>query len=253
MGEIFRERIVDTGRVPLFAFFTAFIVVFLLTRMVVRLIRAHPRGPLRNVERGGLHIHHMVFGVVLMLVGGVAGIALPDARGWAPVAAAAVFGAGAALTLDEFALILHLSDVYWSEQGRQSVDAVLVAVAMTGLLLLGLHPVGAEGLGAGAAVSRSALVAGYAASLGFDLLLAVITLLKGKVWTGLIGLFLPVLLVVGALRVARPGSPWARRRYAPGSRRYLRAVRREERLRRPLVRAKIRVEELIAGRPGAPR
>ena len=55
-------------------------------------------------------------------------------------AAAIFFGIGAALVLDEFALILHLQDVYWSEDGRTSVDAVFAAVAVAGLLVLGFNP-----------------------------------------------------------------------------------------------------------------
>ncbi|WP_258572498.1 hypothetical protein [Actinomadura parmotrematis] len=246
MTDIFEQRIVATGRLPLFAFFTAFIVTFVLTRINVRLIRADVRWWFRNVKAGDLHIHHVVFGVVLMLAGGIAGIVLPSPAGALTVAAAAVFGAGAALVLDEFALILHLSDVYWTEKGRASVDAVFVAIAMTGLLLMGIRPLGLETYGADVAgTARSWLVA---ASLVADLALAVVTLLKGKIWTGLIGLFVPALLLVGSVRVARPGSPWARWRYAPGSRKYRRAVRYEAWFRRPLIRAKIWVQEVIAGR-----
>lgn len=249
----FQRTIVDTGRLTLFAFFAAFIVAFVLTRLSVRLIRADVRWWFKNVEAGGLHIHHAVMGVILMLAGGVASFMIPDLHSAPDVAAAIVFGIGSALVLDEFALILHLSDVYWAEAGRTSIDAVFVAVALTGLLLLGAHPVGFEELGVpekdGLALDRSVLVAGYATTLVFDLGLAAVTLLKGKIWTGLIGLFVPVLLVAGAVRVARPLSPWARSRYGAGSRRELRALRREERYRRPVIQAKIAVQEFVGGRP----
>jgi hypothetical protein len=83
--------------------------------------------------------------------------------------------------------------------------------------------------------------------------LAAVTVLKGKVWTGLLGMFLPVLLLVGAVRLARPGSPWARWRYRPerrrGARKLVRARRRESRLREPVVRAKVWLQDLIAGAP----
>ncbi|WP_255220391.1 hypothetical protein [Actinomadura chibensis] len=242
---MFDERIVETGRLPLFGFFVAFIITFVLTRVNVRMIRADVRW-FRNVTAGDVHIHHVVFGVVLMLAGGVASLAVPDGHVRLELAAAIVFGMGSALVLDEFALILHLSDVYWTEKGRASVDAVFVAIAVTGLLLLGVRPFGYEGLGldsGGEVLSRL-----YAASLVVNLALAVITLLKGKIWTGLIGLFVPALLVVGAVRVARPGSPWSRWRYDAGSRRYQRAVRREKQYRRPLINGKIWVQEFIAGR-----
>ncbi|GGT57227.1 MULTISPECIES: hypothetical protein [Actinomadura] len=246
MIEMFDERIMATGRLPLFGFFVAFMITFVLTRVNVRLIRADVRWWFRNVKAGDVHIHHVVFGVVLMLMGGVASLAVPDAYVGLDLAAAVVFGMGSALVLDEFALILHLSDVYWTEKGRASLDAVFVAMAVTGLLLLGIRPLGYEGIAPDPGTGLITRV--YVASLAVNLVLAVITLLKGKIWTGLIGLFMPALLIVGAIRVARPGSPWSRWRYDPASRRYQRAVRRETRLRRPLIRAKIWVQEFIAGR-----
>ncbi|MEV4253244.1 hypothetical protein AB0J52_08725 [Spirillospora sp. NPDC049652] len=251
MAEFFARRIVDTGRLPLFCFFVAFIVTFVLTRVNVRLIRADVRWWFQNVKAGDVHIHHVVFGVVLMLLGGVGGFAIPEARSWPNVVAAGVFGMGAALVLDEFALILHLQDVYWTEKGRASVDAVFVAIAVTGLLLLGVHPLGLTGIqqpDPGDDVGRPVLLVVYMLSVTANLGLAVVAVLKGKIWTGLLGLFVPALLVFGAIRVARPGSPWSRWLYAPGSRKYRRAVRREERYRRPIIRAKIWIQEFIAGR-----
>ncbi|MGP4022229.1 hypothetical protein [Actinomadura sp. 3N407] len=245
MIEMFDARIVETGRLPLFGFFVAFMITFVLTRVNVRLIRSNVRW-FRNVTAGDVHIHHVVFGVVLMLAGGVASLAVPDALVGLDLAAAVVFGMGSALVLDEFALILHLSDVYWTEKGRASVDAVFVAIAVTGLLLLGVHPLGYESLGLDPGAGAMSPV--YVAFLVVNLALAVLTLLKGKIWTGLIGLFVPALLVIGAIRVARPGSPWSRWRYDHESRRYQRAVRRENSIRRPLIRGKIWVQEFIAGR-----
>jgi hypothetical protein len=247
----FEENIIATQRLPLFVFFVSLILAFVVTRVHVRLIRAGV-GWFRNISVGDLHIHHVVFGVVLMLVGGVTGLIVSaSSTGWYAVAAA-VFGVGSALVLDEFALILHLRDVYWSEEGRTSVDALFVAVAVTGLLLLGLRPLTWQtpyGVPAGGQLAAAALVV--------NLMLAVITLLKGKIWTGLAGLFLPVLLVVGAIRLARPGSPWARWFFAPGSRRHNpakmeKALRREIRWRRPVIRAKIAFQEFLSGRHDLP-
>jgi hypothetical protein len=87
----------------------------------------------------------------------------------------------------------------------------------------------------------------YVLSLVVNLSLAVICLLKGKIWTGLLGLFLPILLYVGAIRLGRPGSPWARWYYEPHSRKMRRAMRHERQVRRPLIKAKIWVQEVIAG------
>src|SRR3954463_438315 len=104
----------------------AFLLTFLTTRLITRAIRTG-RGPFRNASVGGVHIHHEVYGIFLMLGAGAAEVTY---RPGAPAvyALAALFGAGAALTLDEFALWLHLDDVYWSREGRSSVDAVLLAL-----------------------------------------------------------------------------------------------------------------------------
>src|SRR5215475_8306317 len=213
------------------------------------MIRAQVRWWPGNVTPGGRHIHHVIFGVIFMLIGGVGGIALSDSALWPLCVLSAIFGIGAGLVLDEFALILNLEDVYWAKAGRTSVDAIFVAVAMVGLLLIGARPleIGSDNSSGVAGVVSTIVVA------FFYVTLAGITLLKGKVWTGLLGVFIPLLLLVGAIRVARPHSPWARWRYhrhrRRGAARMARAERRERRYREPLIRAKIRLQEAVAGRP----
>ena len=245
MSAWFSAQVVQTGRLPLFCFFVAFVCGFVGIRMSVRLIRARVRWWPGNLTTGSLHVHHMVFGVVLTAAGGIAGLAAPvHSLAWRS-AAAATFGLGMALVFDEFALILHLRDVYWANEGRLSVDAVFVASGVTALLVIGVSPVGVQS----AAVARR-IPGGPAAlivtiSAGF--LLAGITLLKGKPWTALLGLFLPAILVVGALRLARPGSVWARWRYRDRPARLARAARRERRLRAPTIRAKNRIQDLLTG------
>ena len=257
MSGWFAAQIVHTGRLPLFCFFCAFLVSFCFIRLSVRLIRAQVRWWPGNISRGDTHVHHMVFGVIFMVIAGVAAIAPPAHSADWRAGAAALFGIGTALVLDEFALILHLRDVYWSSAGRVSIDAVLIAAGITALLLLGASPAGVSDVadyrrlpgGTGALVS---LVLSLVLLFGF----AAITLLKGKIWTGLLGLFLPFLFVVAALRLARPHSPWARWRYQGKPRKLARAVRRETRIRQPVIRAKTRIEDLIAGyhdRPPGPR
>ncbi|GAA1629888.1 hypothetical protein GCM10009733_028330 [Nonomuraea maheshkhaliensis] len=241
MQNWFQQSIISTGRLPLFCYFVMLIVAFIATRINVRLIRAKI-GWFRNVNVGEMHIHHVVFGVVLMLIGGVALIVSPGSQ-IGTAAAASVFGVGSALVLDEFALILHLHDVYWEEEGRTSVDAVFIAVAVTGLLLIGLRPLTWN---YGTPVNPAMLIVA-------NLALAVVTLLKGKIWTGMAGLFVPPMLLVGAIRLARPGSPWAHWFFAKGSPRKLaRAVHREERLRRPVIKAKIAFQEFLSGRHDLP-
>ncbi|WP_283137345.1 hypothetical protein [Rhizohabitans arisaemae] len=244
-----------TGRLPLFCLFIGMIVTFLVTRVIVRLIRANMGGMFRNVKLGDLHVHHVVFGVVLMMTSGVAAFIIDDRFSVFYTVAATLFGVGTALVLDEFALILHLRDVYWSEEGRASVDAMFVAVAVTGLLLLGLRPLGWEGVhDIGGLDPATVSVARWIAVvlIVVNLVLAVVTLSKGKIWTGLVGLFVFPLLFVGAIRLARPGSPWAHWFFTPGSRKAVRALHREERHRRPVVRAKIAFQEFISGRHDLP-
>ncbi|MEU8343221.1 hypothetical protein AB0C74_16110 [Spirillospora sp. NPDC048832] len=242
MGDWFTREISDTGRLRLFCFLLAFIAGFLFIRFSVRMIRRQVRWWPGNVAPGGQHIHHVVFGLVFMCVGGVTGLLVQDDSSWPAVASASVFGIGTALVLDEFALVLHLEDVYWSEQGRLSVEVVFITIALCGLLLLGLKPLGVDD------VAGDALWV-IVVAIAFNLCLAVVSLLKGKLWTGLLGLFVGIVGLVGAVRLARPGSPWARRRYRPGSRKERRAQVRERRYRRPVQRLGDRLGDLIAGRP----
>ncbi|MEV0106150.1 hypothetical protein AB0H42_07375 [Nocardia sp. NPDC050799] len=250
MRQWLSEDVIAAGRLPLLCFLFGFITGFLVIRVSVRLIRARVRWWPGNLKSGGVHIHHMVFGVVLVLISGIGMIAgaAGNSTGTASVLAA-TFGVGAALVLDEFALLYYLRDVYWEEQGRTSVDAVFVALAVTGLLLLGFHPLWLleiNGVRHQPGLGTRLLVAGFAV---VNLALAAVVIAKGKIWTGLFGMFFLPLLVVGALRLSRPGAPWARWRY--GSRRRLRyrAIVRERRYRRPVIRAKIFVQDLIAGSP----
>jgi hypothetical protein len=246
----FQQQVVHTGRLPLFCFFVAFVASFICIRLSVRLIRAKVRWWPGNFRAGSVHVHHMVFGVVLMGVGGIAQLAAPlHPLVWRAIPAG-VFGVGMALVLDEFALILHLRDVYWSNEGRLSIDAVFVAVGVTALLLIGVSPVGVTRVdeyhllpvGPGAVVTLIIAVLVLA-------VLAGVTLLKGKIWTGLIGLFVPPIFIIGAIRLGRPGSPWAHWRYRNRPAKLARARRREEQLRQPVMQAKSWVQDLLAGRP----
>jgi hypothetical protein len=249
MSGWFQQQIVDTGRLPLFCFFVALVAGFGFIRLSVRLIRAQVRWWPGNVVTGDVHVHHMVFGVVFMGVGGVAELAAPlHSLAWR-AGPAALFGLGTALVLDEFALILHLRDVYWSNEGRVSVDAVFVAAGVTALLLMGVSPAGVKNV----ADYQRLLPASAGAVITLHLAVAVlfvlasVTLLKGKLWTGLAGLFVPPIFIVGAVRLARPGSPWARWRYRNRPGKLAKADRREQYLRRPVINLKIRVQDLLAG------
>jgi hypothetical protein len=128
----------DPRRERLFLASVAFLLTFALIRALTYSIR-YNIGPFHNVTVGGAHIHHLVWGILLLLVVGY--VALVEFGTSGPVSnfvtrlGAFAFGVGAALTLDEFALWLDLKDVYWERQGRLSVDAVLIFGA---LLLVGV-------------------------------------------------------------------------------------------------------------------
>jgi hypothetical protein len=205
-----------SGRRALVAWMVfAFLVTFLVTRFVVRAIRTG-RGPFRDASVGGVHLHHEVYGIFLLLLTGTAEFTY---RPGAPASyvLAVLFGVGAALTLDEFALWLHLEDVYWSEEGRSSVDAVLVALVVGGLLLVGANPFDTD---------QADGELGVAVTIVVNLCAALVAILKGRAVWGVVGVFIPVAAVVAALRLARPTSPWARRRYSPGTRRWQRSRER---------------------------
>ncbi|MCV7050501.1 hypothetical protein H7H82_07810 [Mycobacterium heidelbergense] len=259
MGRWFTHDIIDRGHLPLLCCLIAFILTFFVTRTFVRVIRhrAAAGRPARwwqprNVYIGGVHIHHVTFGVVLVMLSGLTLVTL-SINGQEPefTLAAIFFGIGAALVLDEYALILHLSDVYWEEDGRTSVDAVFAAVGVAGLLIMGLHPL-MFFLPIWQGTDSVALRAAVGSALALTLPLAVVVVLKGKVWTGLLGMFVVILLVIGAIRLSRPHAPWARWRYTAQPEKMRRALQRERRLRRPVVRAKLWVQCAIAGTPRLP-
>ncbi|MDH6135265.1 lysyl-tRNA synthetase class 2 [Kitasatospora sp. MAA4] len=241
--DAYHSRIVVPGREPLFLLLVGLISSFLFIRFSVRMIRRGTRWWPGNVTPGGLHIHHVVFGQTLMLIAGVGSFTVRGDGGdlWNVLGLA--FGIGCGLVLDEFALVLHLEDVYWSEQGRKSVDAVILAVAIIGLLLLGNLPFGgfSRHFTPSQLISAAVLVA-----------LVTVSLLKGKLWTGLIGVMIPVLAVVGAIRLGRPQSPWARWRYRSRPKRMARAERRDARVHQRLDRAKVAIYNLLAGTPLVP-
>lgn len=204
-----------------FVLLGAFLISFAFIRTSARLIRS-PRvswWPGSVKTSGGLHIHHLVWGIALILISGFLAIALRLHSPWLEIVAGG-FGVGAGLTLDEYALWLHLEDVYWAEEGRRSIDAVIVAASIGGLILLGVRPIDAS-------TTTSAFE--IAAALLILLALCALALIKGRFMLGLVGLVLPPLALIAAMRLAKPGSPWARWRYPPDSRRLRRATRRFER------------------------
>jgi hypothetical protein len=247
MGGWFQQSVVATGRLRLFCFFVAFIAAFVFIRFSVRMIRAQVKWWPGNVAPGGLHLHHAIFGLVFMCVGGVGGLVVQDTNSAWAATAAALLGIGMALLLDEFALVLFLKDVYWSERGRLSVEVVFVAAALCGLALLGWVPLGYTSAARGD--THLEAFAGIGIVLAVNLAFTIVCLLKGKIWCGVLGVYVGLVAVVGAIRLARPGSYWARSRYPAGSRKLARAVAREKRYGRPVSRFVTWFQDMVAGRP----
>lgn len=242
------EGLLGETRASVAAFTLGLLLTFLGVRINTRLIRAKVKWWFHDIaSEGGLHVHHMVIGVVLMVVTGLVLIAVSPEGLWLQVCAL-VFGAGVALTLDEFALILRLQDVYWTSEGRLSVDAVIVAVCAGLLIILGFNPAGADDTG----LTGGAAAAAVGVTVFFNLCFAVVCLLKGKYWTGFFGIFVPILGVVGAIRVARPTSPWARRRYAKKPKKMAKAQRREDHVNATWRAWREAFFDLIAGKPHLP-
>lgn len=220
-------ELVDESRRPALWLLVGFVVTALATRLVTRVIRAKSQRPpdpdsvaahgdsggglFKNIHIGGVHVHHQVWGILLALVVGFLLVSFRPDGGWLDLLAV-LFGAGAALALDEFAMWLHLEDVYWREEGRKSISAMMTAAAICLVVVLGSNPLGLGSTGPSLAASAVAAV------VGVNLLLVIGTILKGKLPMALVGIFLPFLAFVGVCRVAKPGSWWARRHYPPDSR-----------------------------------
>lgn len=122
---------IDYKREAALRMWVAFLAMFVFLRGLTFGIRAHLL-PVKNVvTSSGLHVHHFVWGILLLLLIGFLALILEQPR-WHPWLAIA-FGFGAALVIDEFALWLNLRDVYWAKEGRSSVDLAILIFALLGL------------------------------------------------------------------------------------------------------------------------
>ena len=208
--EAYQQGIEASGKETHFLILLAFIVSFGFIRTSAHMIRAEVSWWPGNVQtKSGTHIHHLVWGILAVLVSGYIGLAFEPDSPWREIVAI-FFGIGMGLTMDEFALWLNLEDVYWTEKGRRSIDAVIVTTALLAITLLGLQfwidvleatlgfaGVGGEELSSGesAAILVPLQIAGVC--------LAIVCFKKGKTLTGLVGLFIPLVAFVGAVRPAR--------------------------------------------------
>jgi hypothetical protein len=218
-----------------FLVLAAFVVAFLAIRTSARLTRSVSWWP-GGVQSGGVHLHHLVWGICLMMLAGFVSFAAPLEAPWWHVVAV-TFGIGAGFTLDEFALWVRLEDVYWSEEGRSSFDAVVVAVVFAALVVLGTTPFGLD---------DPASITGTAVVVSLVLAMVLACIAKGRVLLGVVALFIPLAGVFGVLRLGHPLSPWGRRRYTG-----VRLQRAQARFA-PDARAmrwRQRISDLVAGAP----
>jgi hypothetical protein len=205
--QAYDKHIQAPGKELHFLVLIAFVCSFAFIRTSAHMIRAQVSWWPGNVQtKSGTHIHHLVWGILLLLTMGYLGISTDLGSPWMEFVAIA-FGIGMGLTLDEFALWLNLEDVYWQSKGRQSIDAVVVATTLLVIALLGLQ--------FWIDVWDAVLVA-----LGFDrgsswiaipiqavgVALAIVCFRRGRKLAGLFGLFVPLVALIGALIPARSSA-----------------------------------------------
>ncbi len=134
LGSLVHEQIHDRPRRRLFLASVSFFLTFAIVRGMVYCIR-HQIPPFHYIEMGGRHIHHLVVGILLLLGVGYGwlceiGTGADSSSRFASTIMSILYGVGAALTLDEFALWLNLKDVYFVREGRSSIDAIILFGAL---------------------------------------------------------------------------------------------------------------------------
>ncbi|MET0305446.1 MAG: hypothetical protein ABW196_04355 [Solirubrobacterales bacterium] len=242
-SDFWNDQILAEEKQGLFLVLAGFILSFAFIRMSTRLMRSPkvPWWPGSVVSESGVHLHHLVFGIVTMMISGAVGFTVLGDGPWTEICAFA-FGIGAGLTIDEFALWIYLDDVYWSEQGRVSIDATVIAAAAMGLILLGFTPFSFETGSVDEAIGSivSALVVFGLVALCFA---------KQRLLHGTIGFFVFPIALYGAIRIGKPGSPWGRRRY--GDRNPAKQAKAEERFapERHTERFKNAFRDIVGGKP----
>lgn len=138
--ELYRIHFDNVRRELLFLSGLSFFLAFGITRGITRLI-LHEIGPLKSVRFKGLHIHHHVWGILMLIGSGHAWLHLASLKRRDDRAllrtTTLVYGAGCALTLDEFALWLRMEDVYWRSPGREIIDAGIMVTALASIAAWG--------------------------------------------------------------------------------------------------------------------
>jgi hypothetical protein len=137
--KLYRKHFADGRKERQLISSASFFGTFAIVRGITHAIKNNV-GPFGNVQPGGKHIHHMTFGIIGLLVIGylwLLEIGVAESGRVSSRLTSGAYGAGAALTLDEFALWLNLEDDYWSKQGRESIDAVVLFGTLLSMSLIG--------------------------------------------------------------------------------------------------------------------
>jgi hypothetical protein len=219
------------------------ILSFGFIRMSTRIIRSGSVSwwPGNIESESGVHVHHLVFGIVTMMAAGTLAFVADGRTPYTEICALG-FGVGVGLTIDEFALWVHLEDVYWEREGRSSIDATVIAASLMLLVVLGINPLAIDS-GSPEVVAVSIL-----ATL-FVFLMVAFCVFKGRILHAVVGFFIFPVAIYGASRIGKPGSFWARRRY--GERRPKKQAKAEARFRpdRRTERFKEAFRDAVGGKP----
>jgi hypothetical protein len=226
-----------------FLVLVGFLGSFAFIRMSTRIIRSESVSwwPGNVESESGVHVHHLVFGIVTMMIAGTLAF-VADGRTPFTEICALGFGIGVGLTIDEFALWVHLEDVYWAKEGRSSIDATVIAAAAMLLIVLGANPLAID------SGSPAVVISSILATLLVFLAVA-ICFLKGRIMHGVVGFFVFPIAIYGACRIGKPSSSWARRRY--GEHRPKEQVKAEDRFQpdRRTERFKEAFRDIVGGKP----
>ncbi len=226
-----------------FLVLVGFVGSFAFIRMSTRIIRSESVSwwPGSVESESGVHVHHLVFGIVTMMAAGTLGFLAAGRTPYVEICAF-FFGVGTGLTIDEFALWVHLEDVYWAREGRSSIDATVIAASLMLLIVLGVSPVVID------ASSTETLISSIVLAL---LLFAcvLICLAKGRIMHATIGFFFAPIAFYGAGRIGKPDSTWARYRY--GERRPKKQAKAIDRFPpgRRTERFKEAFRDMVGGKP----
>jgi hypothetical protein len=239
----FWSNLEDNHEQAVFLVLVGFIGSFAFIRMSTRIIRSESVSwwPGNIESESGVHVHHLVFGIVTMMAAGTLGF-VADGRQPFTEICALLFGIGVGLTIDEFALWVHLEDVYWEREGRSSIDATVIAAALMLLIVLGVSPVVFD------SSSTEALIGSILTAL-FIFFCVAVCFAKGRILHGTIGIFFAPIAFYGAGRIGKPGSAYARYRYS--ERRPAKQAKSEARFPpdRRTERFKEAFRDIVGGKP----